>query len=312
MKKTSTPKSYPSDKKTASLKWIEILISGPAERKDEAAEILIDAGSPGLLELRPEEVEKSFRKVVYRESFVFKAYIPESLKGKKDGLIRRLKGLGCVTRATYFSDLHWQEEWKKYIKPVRIRSAGRKGALIVKPTWKKVSAGPGDKVIEIDPGMAFGTGEHATTKMCLRAVMELAGAAVKCSGMLDVGTGSGILSIAASKLGIKGVVATDTDPEAIKTARENIKKNRAKVRITYTPVERMRKRYPLVTANIDSKELIRLSPFLVRLVSPKGRLVLSGIPARESGEVKKVYRALGMRPVKSYRLGGWAAMVLQK
>ncbi len=290
-------------------RWIEVLASGPENKKDGAAEILIDAGSPGLLEPDPQEVRKTFPE---QGTACLKAYLPSSLEDRIEGLKDRLKRLGWRAHTCACRDLDWREEWKKYIRPVRIKDRNVKGSLLVRPPWLKAEDRACDTVIEIEPGMAFGTGEHPTTGMCLRAILVLVRGGGGIEEMLDLGTGSGVLAVAASRLGVKRVLATDTDPVALKAARANVRRNRAKVRVTGTPVERIKKSFQLVAANLTSEELKRLAPHLSKRVRPRGFLILSGILKEEASGVKDTYRSYGFKTFRTYRSGDWVSMVFTK
>src|SRR3972149_7671254 len=165
--------------------WFEIKAQGPANSAEQIAALLINIGSPGVLE-EGEGDEK-----------IIKAYIAAdaSLSKHKALLKEKLKKFGWTYEGSLFENMDWLSKWKEHIKPIKISQK-----LIIKPTWKKVEPKPGRIIIEIDPGMAFGTGSHASTMMCLKAADKLS-PVVKGSSILDVGTGSGILAIVAAKFG---------------------------------------------------------------------------------------------------------------
>lgn len=171
----------------------------------------------------------------------------------------------------------WANNWKVHFKPVRI---GQR--LVIKPTWEDYQAAPEDLVIQIDPGMAFGTGAHPTTRMCLesleRICFEQRGGKLP-DRVLDVGTGSGVLSIAAALMGATRITAVDIDPEAVTVTRENLELNGVHdlVAVSTTDLGDLPGEYGVVLANILAEELVRLAPQLTAKVAPGGWLILSGI-----------------------------------
>ena len=189
----------------------------------------------------------------------------------------------------------WEREWRKGLEPRRVTDR-----LVIKPSWTDWEAEPGQVVIDIDPQMAFGTGEHATTRGCLRLIE----AAVRAGDrVLDVGSGSGILSIAAARLGAAEVVAVELDEDANINARENLERNGAADRVTL--IERMADpellerldRFDLVVANILSGVIRPLLPAFRSALGnePGGRLIVSGILQTEHGDVLRDAEAAGFR-----------------
>jgi ribosomal protein L11 methyltransferase len=177
----------------------------------------------------------------------------------------------------------WTASWRQHFRPVH------RGRVLVVAPWMNEPAPHGAVRVVVEPAMAFGTGDHPTTGLCLEALdlflQRLPGASV-----LDVGTGSGILAIAAHQLGAGLTVATDNDPIALRTARENAIANQ--VVIDVRPEIPGEVKFDLVLANILSNTLIELAPELARAVAPGGRLVLSGILTGQVEEVTRVYRRL--------------------
>ena len=308
-------------------KWLEIEAQGPRRSKDIAAALLIDAGSPGVAEETGPVIENRLVSVSSWEEeksadepcdsgakAAFKAYLPLNSGGKLVALKDELERIGwSLTAEPFKDDNDWTEKWKTGLKPVRVSFKGV--SVLVKPTWSKATKKPGDKVIEIDPGMAFGTGGHETTKMCLRALLRLLKDKKRRgldSSLLDVGTGTGVLAIAAVKLGVKKAVGTEIDPVALKVARANAAANRAKITLTGLTPARVRGRFPIVIANILAPELKRLAPELTGKMEAGGFLILSGILVPESGPVEQSFTTLGLRPFRRYNAGDWAALVLEK
>jgi len=305
--------------------WIEITATGPRQKSEEACALLIEAGSPGVLEddnggsavgrlvSHSEWGPKAYAEQTATESSTlsFKAYLPESDPGKIAPIEKALKKLGWSLSTGHFKDRDWSVKWRAGLKPVRVTSDG--SSVVIKPSWCVAEKKHGDIVIEIDPGMAFGTGSHATTKMCLKAIKTLLGARKGLrTSLLDVGTGTGVLAIAAKKLKVKKAVGTDIDAVALKVARKNIRLNRAVVSLTSKPVERVPGLYSIVVANILAGELIRLSNALFTRVMPGGALVLSGILKEETETVKEAFCSTGLRYSRKYIAGEWAALVFTR
>ncbi|HCY11938.1 MAG: ribosomal protein L11 methyltransferase [Deltaproteobacteria bacterium GWC2_55_46] len=300
--------------------WIEIRATGPADAKDAASAALISAGSPGVLE--ETKAEASGRLVSFSrwedetaeeadDSTVaaLKAYLPEGAEKKLKDVSERLGRIDWSVATSFLKETDWSEKWKKGLRPVRV---SRKGlTIVVKPTWNKSRRKPGEKIIGIDPGMAFGTGGHATTRMCLAAILWLSQdkKLPAAPHILDVGTGTGVLAIAAKKLGFKKAIGTDIDKVALKVARKNARLNRAQVTISGTPIESVKGRFAVVAANILAKELIKLSSPISGRVSPGGWLILSGILSHEKEKVAEAYSKEGMRLVKAYSSKEWTALV---
>jgi len=191
----------------------------------------------------------------------------------------------------------WAEGWKQHFSATRF---GQR--LVVRPTWEDGEDAAGDLVVRLDPGMAFGTGSHETTRLCLQALAELYDVAPR-PRLLDVGTGSGILAIAAVKLGAETVIANDIDPEACTVARENAALNGVDdlIAISETPLEEIGGAFDVVIANILAEENVRLAAHLCARVAPGGSLLLSGILREKEQLVRDGFAASGLiGPVVTY------------
>ena len=199
----------------------------------------------------------------------------------------------------------WVDSWKRHFKPINIQ-----GRLLVKPSWRKERALPGQKVVILDPGLSFGTGQHATTKYCLQQLVALRQSGEN-QNLLDVGTGSGILSIAAAKLGYQPVQAMDYDAEAVRVANNNVVRNRieGRVQIKVGDVTRLsekpRTRYDVVCANLFYDLLIANATRLICRVKPTGALVLAGILDSQFEAVQKAFEGQGMKLQRTRKQGEW-------
>ncbi len=196
----------------------------------------------------------------------------------------------------------WAESWKLHFKTIVISDR-----LAVKPSWEKFDALPGQTVLTLDPGMSFGTGQHATTKFCMTVLDQFAQNGLS---FLDAGAGSGILAIAAYKLGCRPVAAFDIDPETIPVARENADTNGIPAAelpfdIAALTEYRAAMQYDVVAANILSSALIAGKKELLAMVKPGGKLILAGILATEYDNVKREFEAIGCRELFSGQEREW-------
>lgn len=302
--------------------WIEIKTRGPRGKGDEATDFLIKAGSPGVLEDEiqlPKDTLKSQSFWDSRDEICegapspkvsFTAYLPAGSPDRALQVRAELKRIGFSFSASAFKDRDWSVKWKSSIKPVRVK--GDPYSILIKPTWSKIPKRKGELVIEIDPGMAFGTGGHATTKMCLKAMLQLLKKDKSLSAFLDVGTGTGVLAIAAKKLRMKKVVGIDIDKVALKVARKNARFNGSAITVSGSPVEKVKGSYSIVAANILAGELIKLAPAISAKVAPGGFLILSGILKMEEDRVVEGYATPAFKLIKKYSSNEWAALVFKR
>jgi ribosomal protein L11 methyltransferase len=203
----------------------------------------------------------------------------------------------------------WRDEWKKYFEPFVVCPG-----VVVRPPWREHSPQPGQRVVVLEPGRAFGTGLHETTSLVAEVLARtsLAGATV-----LDVGCGSGILALVALALGAASGRAIDVDPDAVAVARENAERNAMSDRLgaDETPVEQVAETFDVVLANIEAKTLVELAPAILSRVAPGGLLVLSGILAPDVApaqlpDIERAYAAL--REPEVVRKGEWIAFVARR
>jgi ribosomal protein L11 methyltransferase len=213
----------------------------------------------------------------------------------------------------------WAESWKKHFHPIEIGDA-----LLVKPSWIKKRPRKNQAVVILDPGLSFGTGQHPTTSFCLGEIVRVGkientaredarptGASFAAKSFLDIGTGSGILAIAAAKLGCKPVHAFDFDPESVRVAKANARVNEVspKIKIFRGDVTKLntklKKQFDLVCANLISNLLIGERKKIVAQVKRDGTLVLAGILAAEFFEVQKAFETCGLKLVASKTENEW-------
>ena len=204
----------------------------------------------------------------------------------------------------------WSVAWRKYHRPARTGPRSW-----VQPPWEDAPSAPGEVRVLIDPGMAFGTGSHPTTALCLERVDELL-AEMPGADLLDVGTGSGIVAFLAVKLGAGRVCGTENDPVALDAARRGAELNGiASGRIRWAladPDELSGPPYNLVVANILLNTLVELAPAIARKVAPGGRLVLSGLLATQADEAQRAYVAQGLVAGPRKEREGWIRVELSR
>ena len=204
----------------------------------------------------------------------------------------------------------WAEVWKKYFDLIPISER-----LIIKPSWLECEEKPGRKILEIDPGMAFGTGQHATTFYCLEVIDRLS-TDPEVKSLLDAGCGSGILSIAAALLGYSPVDCFDNDPEAVEVCRENLERNRI-TGVTPTVGDAAvysgrPEKYDLVCANILAHLLLAFRENIVSWVRPGGYLALAGILTGEFDALSRAFQELGFRELERRTLREWTSGLFRK
>jgi len=220
----------------------------------------------------------------------------------------RIVGLELAPETGTIPDEDWKLSYRKHFKTEVISPR-----LVVRPPWEAVTPAPGQKVLTLDPGIAFGTGQHPTTRACLDAIDALAVEGTDRS-FLDVGCGSGILSIAAALEGFRDVHGFDNDPDAVRNANENAEANGLgalfsdgdlSVPGTAAPAD-------VVAANVLAPVLVRFAREVGALVNPGGRLILSGILDEQYDEVRAAYVALGFTELSNRLIGEWQTGIFEK
>ncbi len=310
----------PDKKKEQKDDWLKIELFAPEELNDALTNFLTEIGSQGAFQESPEPQETGVCPMSPpRETL--KAFLPcdihleqrlSALQNYLDSLAELFPALEKPGfRTEVIRDPDWGETWKKYFKPLRVSRN-----LVIKPTWERFTPNGKDIVIEIDPGMAFGTGQHASTRMCLEAIeaILLEDRTFSKLHVLDVGTGTGILGIACAKLGAGRVLCVDNDKQATKIARENVFINRIEDRVTVADrdIASLTAPFPLVVANLTAKILCELYPHLIRLVSPGGHLVISGIIEQNKPDIEARFLGQGFSLRRLITEREWVCYVLKK
>lgn len=214
---------------------------------------------------------------------------------------------GRAAEVEELKDQDWGEAWKRGLGTLAI------GRAFVRPSWLAEPVPPGMVEIVLDPGMAFGTGTHPTTALCLDALSSLLSERPGAS-VLDVGTGSGLLAIAAAKLGAGRVAGNDNDPVAVRVALENAAANGVSLDLNARDVAAQRGPFDVILANILANTLVELAPALAAKLAPGGVLLLSGILTPQEEDVRAAYLAAGLRPLPGgdRRQGEWSLLAVTR
>lgn len=300
------------------MNWREVAVTVSSEGEEAVADLFYQLGCPGVSVEDPELLLKciesgewdyhTFGEVELTGTAVVKGYFPEDdeltnkLKKLELGiheLFQRYPHWVVQTEGVSLKEEDWATAWKAYYKPIRIGKH-----FLIKPTWEQADLLPGDVVLELDPGMAFGTGTHPTTTLCLRALEDM----IKPGqDVFDLGTGSGILAIAAAKLGAK-VEAVDLDSVAIKVAQENVNLNQVndRVRVLHGDLGTvLTGQADIVIANIIADVILILLQDLKRILRAEGEFLASGIIENRAGDVEEGLKEAGFEIVERIEDGGW-------
>jgi ribosomal protein L11 methyltransferase len=269
--------------------------------------------------LTPQNTAADFPEPVIEE--ILKAYFPQDIRSEKrivavqkyiDSLYEIFPDFEKPSFTTeIICDPDWGEQWKKYFKPIRVSNN-----IIVKPTWERYTPASRDIVIEIDPGMAFGTGQHASTRMCIEAIEDviMKDRSIKEWKVLDVGCGTGILGITAAKMGAQDVICVDIDKKAVEIAGENAAINNVKpfLRVLNKNAAAIDKPRNLIIANLTSKLLLTLRPHFIELLLPEGYMIISGIIEQDAKNIEEQFSADPLTLHRMITEKEWVCYVLRK
>ena len=262
--------------------WKEVELKTTTQAFSAVSNLLEEAGASGLFTEKIDEVKNYIIiKAYFEDNNDLEANL-EEVEEKINSLVDYDLDIGSANfKVAEVKEEDWANSWKENFKPFYITDK-----IVIKPTWEEYDAKIDDIVIEIDPGQAFGTGHHATTSSCLEAIESNLTSETK---MLDLGTGTGILSIAAAKLGAGKILGLDIDPVAVKTAQENAKLNGVKDQIELIKgnlVDSVDGKYDLVVANILPHIILELIPNLGQVMHQDSKFILSGIVIEKLEDIK--------------------------
>lgn len=307
--------------------WIEVTIKTTTEAVEPITNILYEQGAGGAVTEDPKDflfqkkneldwdyVEEEVFKKNEEDDVLIKTYVSEEKNVMEFVEIIKQKVLGLKdfgidigegsVSLDQVNEADWANAWKAYYKPTKV---GQR--VVVKPTWEDYAMQEGDLIIELDPGMAFGTGTHETTSMCIR---ELEKYVNKDSKVFDIGCGSGILAIAAAKLGAKEVVAVDLDEVAVKVAKENVLENKVEKSVSVMHgnlTDVIKDKADVIVANIIADIIKILAKDVQNFMKEDAIFISSGIILDKVEEVKESLIENGFEIVEVQKLGEWSAIV---
>lgn len=312
------------------VKWLEISIATTSEGTEIISELLFEAGAKGVV-IEDKEDLLSFLKNgegfdyvdidlvnSYDSAVKVKGYMPQdsgtsdllnSIHEQISWLLEEDLGVDIGTGEISLKEIDeqdWAHSWKEYFKPVRVGEY-----LVVKPTWEEYSSKCNEIVIDMDPGMAFGTGTHETTILCLRALEKYVR---RTSSVLDVGCGTGILGIAAILLGAESAVLLDNDPNAVMVAEANSKNNGTYEKSLFLVSDLLEKasgEFDIVIANISSRIIEKMIPKSIDHFKREGYLIFSGILKENKDVIVTALKDNGVNVVETSELGDWVLIVGQ-
>jgi ribosomal protein L11 methyltransferase len=283
--------------------WLQLSVRTGAADVDAVSNFLIERGSPGVV-LKKTGVDAFFAHS--NDDATLRKDIGVFLEG-----IGQISSVGGKPRAQWkiIKEQDWQNSWKRFIKPRRV---GR--SFWVTPPWIEPPKFRRRQVITIEPGLAFGTGTHGTTRGCMEC-LELVADRLQRDEFtgLDVGTGSGILAIALAKLGARKIWANDNDPVALTVARENLLANGVadRIHLSRTQLSGIKKTFSVVVANLTAETILELADLLEKKVARNGYLILSGILHQKSNAITRCFGAK-FRTVRRKRSREWMTLLLQR
>ncbi|KFZ40796.1 50S ribosomal protein L11 methyltransferase [Thermoactinomyces sp. Gus2-1] len=311
--------------------WLEVSVRTSHESAEAISEFLQEMGADGVAiedsNVLHQDFEKRYGEIIEltpedypEEGVVIKAYLsdlqsvdPEILKKRIKEKLESLKQYGLspgqgLVGIRSVSEQSWENEWKTYYKPVRVTDT-----ITIKPVWEDYQPeSPDEKIVRLDPGMAFGTGTHPTTKLCIQCLEKHLPRDAK---VIDVGCGSGILSIVSAMLGAKNVLALDYDPLAVEKAKENIGLNPIESGIRVEKGDLLKgvsQTADVVVGNLLAELILPMVPDLPRVLVPGGIFIGSGIIEEKADAVEQSLVSCGLQVLEKIHMDGWVAIVAKK
>lgn len=308
--------------------WTEISIKTSQEGADIAAQAFYEVGITGLVIEDPDELSQLSKEEFFWDyidesmvgtsdgTVVIKAYLSsDSSLGEKLSLIKdkinwlKKRDLGVDLGSldielTSVREEDWSNTWKKYYKPMKVSDR-----IVIKPSWETYNKKKGQVILTLDPGMAFGTGTHETTMLCMQAIDQYIR---PDHSLIDIGCGTGVLSIGALLLGAKAATAIDLDGNAVEIARKNAQINKVLDRMTLVHgnlLDEIEGSYDIVVANIIADVIIELSQYVTNYIKAGGLFISSGIIHERLDEVIEQIESVGLILEKVEKMGEWAMVV---
>jgi ribosomal protein L11 methyltransferase len=297
------------------VKWIELTVEAHPEAVDAIANVFQNHGTGGVAIEQPVESHiEGEEPPRFSGRPVIRAYLP--LNGQEPAIERRIEedlwhlrafNLSPVSelRRREIDEQDWANEWKQHFHPLRI------GRVVIKPSWREWAAQPDQLIVELDPGMAFGTGLHPTTRLMIEALQDRVRPGM---AVLDLGTGSGILAIPAALLGAT-VDALDVSEVAADVARDNVARNGLDARVTVAPgtIDAVEGRqYDLILANIIASVLVDLAPQLFARLRPGAQILASGIIEERLPAVRHAFQTTGLETIEERRDEDWYLLIARR
>jgi ribosomal protein L11 methyltransferase len=283
--------------------WCLVTVEVSRDAGEEASALLFELGSTGIITL--DETADAITLGAYFDA----GTSTDDIKLALEGEFTRIGRGDALTNFSVSSvpDEDWMQKWKEGFEPVDIGTR-----LVIAPSWKLPGDNDGRLVVQVDPGMAFGTGTHETTRLCLEAIENF----WRGGGLLDVGTGTGILAIAAALL-VPGsrVVAIDIDPQAVEVARENLALNGVSKEVDLLegqPQNHIGRAFDVVVANLTAEVIIALMDDLAGCLAPAGLMILSGILSELAQDVERSLAAAGLTVNEQREAGEWSALIARR
>jgi ribosomal protein L11 methyltransferase len=295
--------------------WLELTITLPSTNAEALGQTLVALGSPGTVEESAPRAGGVSGGPATGMTKVVAAFPMEQVSERLLGEVRQaLEAFGVEVSAQSTVAMQqidggaWVEQWKRFYRPFKI---GKR--LVIRPPWEPYVASADELVLTLNPGQAFGTGLHATTQLCL-TLLEMLGATRRGAGLLDVGCGSGILSLAAVLLGFDGAFGVDVDRLAIWVARVNARLNHLSRQVSFAAgsLEVVSERFEVVVANILLEPICAMLKPLHSVVVPGGAAVLSGILTTEVAQLRRALAAHDWRVIQQVAQEEWTAVLCEE
>lgn len=300
------------------MKWIEVSIKTKEEAEDAIFNLLNELGAKGI-SIEDRIVDNSIswdyidKNILKKDYALIKAYFPENVH-IHEILFHIREGLRLISNYLnigkeeieihYVDEEDWANSWKKYYKKVEIEN------VVIVPSWEKYEEKGNKVVVRIDPGMAFGTGTHETTILCINAIQDFLRPGMD---VIDIGTGSGILAITAKKLGANRVLAVDIDDIAVKIAKENAILNNVNIEVIKNDlIEGIDEKFDLVLANIIADAIIRFSKDIRRILKENSIFISSGIIKSRLKDVLEALEENKLKVTDIRRKNSWFLVVVKK